>query len=108
MSTAKTTRVYTCMELGVCQLRTPRCAGCTVTHCYPQPGRSKLRFAPGVIDSGARRARLEWLTTRRAVSAVEFIKGVSLAGAALIVLGLVLGISTGRGQRALAFLLGAL
>lgn len=101
-----TTRVYTCIELGVCQRRTPRCEGCSVTHCYPQP--KALRFAPGVIDAGARRAHFEWLTTRRAVSALEFIKGVSLAGGALIVLGAVLGLATGRGQRALAYLMSAL
>lgn len=43
-------RVYTCMELGLCQLRKPRCEGCTVAkHVYPLPS-DALRFAPGVIQ----------------------------------------------------------
>jgi hypothetical protein len=96
------TRVYSCDELGACQLRTPRCQGCTVVHVYPQP--RKLRFAPGVIDAGQRRARFEWLTTRRAVSAGEFIKGVSQAGGALILIGAIIGLSNGGWQHLMRWL----
>jgi hypothetical protein len=100
----RTTRVYSCDELGACQLRTPRCEGCTVArHCYPQP-RKALRFAPGVIDKGAKRARFEWLTTQRAVSAWEFLKGLFTTGLFVIVLLFVLGWGTGWGQRFLAWL----
>ena len=43
-------RTYSCMELGLCQLRTQRCEGCTVAkHVYPLPT-EPLRFAPGVIQ----------------------------------------------------------
>jgi len=97
----QSTRIYSCDELGACQLRTPRCKGCTVvTHVYPQP-RQPIRFAPGVIDAGARRSHFEYLTTRRAVSALEFIKGVAITGGAIIVLAFVLGLTTEYGRTAL-------
>jgi hypothetical protein len=102
ISTHNTTRVYTCNELGVCQLRTPRCPGCTVTHIYPPP-KKPLRLAPGAIDFGAKRARLEWRTALRSQAAWEFLKGLALTGAALIVLMFLLGI-TGWGPRFLAML----
>jgi hypothetical protein len=107
MKSVDSTRVYSCDELGACQMRTPRCNGCTVvTHVHPQP-RQPIRFAPGVIDAGARRSHFEYLTTRRAVSALEFIKGVAKSGAALIVLVVLLGFTTEYGRmamRALGFL----
>lgn len=97
------TRVYSCDELGTCQLRTPRCNGCTVVHVYP--GLKKpLRLAPGAIDFGARRSHLEWLTAQRAVAAWDFLKGLLLMGAALIVLLFILGLTTGLGQRVLRLL----
>jgi hypothetical protein len=100
--TPKTTRVYTCNELGLCQMRTPRCEGCTVTHVYPRPG--KLRFAPGALDFGDRRSRLEWLTSRRAQSAWELIRNLLICFAAVAVLAFIGGYASGTLQRYMALL----
>lgn len=70
---------YTCAELGVCQNRQPACVGCTV------------RFAPGVIDFGARRSCLEWLLAHRAYAAYTLLKHMLIWGSATAILAALLG-----------------
>ena len=88
---------YTCAELGVCQNRQPACVGCTV-HSDPQP----MRFAPGVIEFGARRSSLEWLLARRAYAAYTLLKHMLLWGSATAIFAALLGYM-GWGDRFVAW-----
>lgn len=88
------TRTYTCGEPGVCQSRTPACAGCTAqTSCTGQckqgrnctcsaPGRlPAFTFAPGVIDHTAKptpsagRWLLRWVYAMLVISLLSAVAG---------------------------------
>lgn len=56
MNTPATTRSRTCLQLGVCQDRTPPCDG--------RPPRAP-RFAPGVIDGPYHRERRVFAPIRK-------------------------------------------
>ena len=64
-----------CMELGVCQSRTPACNGCD------HPAREKLatppapmRLAPGVIDGPYRRETSAGRALQEAANALQLAK----------------------------------
>ena len=62
-----------CNELGACQARKPRCAGCT---CKPFP------FAPGVID----------VAPARVWRLIDLAGAIALVSAAFFVAGYVKGV----------------
>jgi hypothetical protein len=76
---------YTCNELGVCQGRNPRCAGCSAgaTDTRRELPTLTFPFAPGVIDGYPKPenpaltkwlVRWVWLTI--AIAAVCFLAGL--------------------------------
>lgn len=72
---------YSCAELGVCQSRNPRCAGCTEAPPGELPTPT-FPFAPGVIEGPKPQhpalskwlVRWVWLTI--AIAGVCFLAGV--------------------------------
>lgn len=67
--TPKPNNYRTCMELGACQSRNPRCNGCDWKYS------PRHMFAPGVIDGPYRRRRARWV--RRAYAVLSFVLAVA-------------------------------